>query len=573
MNKTLSIGLAGFSFTIEEHAYIKLSDYLNALRSSLDASEADEVMHDIEIRMVEIFKDSLGKREVINDTDVEKVIAQIGSPEKIEEQEEAYFSEKTSTRKNNSGTYYSDKKQLFRDPEKQKIAGVCAGLAQYVGMDITGMRAIWLGIFVLGIFTAAISSSLIGLLYVILWIVLPKAETAADFLKMQGKPMNFDNLKNESNKLVQFANESTQRVGEIYNENKPYINNASSGIWNVFKYIVGGFFVLMAVSSIIGVFVLFGLFGMDTDFPGANEIRFYMDDQGLDKVLAAMMVIGSLIPAILFSLLSIKIFSPKTKLRNIGWVVGGLFLILIGLATYFGISMAKKDMIYRGSKEDVENVAINTTSDTVYVDVKQINIPQNFKAYNNDIYSDKRSVYEEDYISVDVTRKPDIKTPYLIIKKEGKGYNFPIQLTVPVEVVNNKILLPNYIKYPYEHRFRDYSLEYELVVPQKAVVISMNQNHIHMDGDLDGDGINDNEQDNDEDNNGVRIEKNKITVNGSSIEYNSDDQDSIIVNGKKVPNNQAKKVIDSAVSNIKKSNKDMDIKIKDGKNEISIQTK
>ncbi|MDR3022415.1 PspC domain-containing protein [Chryseobacterium sp.] len=573
MNKTLSIGLAGFSFTIEEHAYIKLSDYLNALRSSLDASEADEVMHDIEIRMVEIFKDSLGKREVINDTDVEKVIAQIGSPEKIEEQEEAYFSEKTSTRKNYSGNNYTDKKQLFRDPEKQKVAGVCAGLAQYVGMDITTMRAIWLGIFVLGIFTAAISSSLIGLLYVILWIVLPKAETAADFLKMQGKPMNFDNLKNESNKLVQFANESTQRVGEIYNENKPYINNAGSGVWNIFKYIVGGFFVLMAVGSIIGVFVLFGLFGMDTDFPGANEIRFYMDDQGLDKVLAAMMVIGSLIPAILFSLLSIKIFSPKTKLRNIGWVVGGLFLLLIGLGTYFGISMAKKDMIYRGSKEDVENVAINTTSDTVYVDVKQVNIPQNFKAYNNDIYSDKRSVYEEDYISVDVTRKPDIKTPYLIIKKEGKGYNFPIQLTVPVEVVNNKILLPNYIKYPYEHRFRDYSLDYELVVPQKTMVISSNKNHIHMDGDLNGDGINDNEQDSDEDSNGVRIEKNKITVNGSSIEYNSDDQDSIIVNGKKVPNNQAKKVIDSAVSNIKKSNKDMDIKIKDGKNEISIQTK
>ncbi|GEJ44606.1 MULTISPECIES: PspC domain-containing protein [unclassified Chryseobacterium] len=573
MNKTLSIGLAGFSFTIEEHAYIKLSDYLNALRSSLEASEADEVMHDIEIRMVEIFKDSLGKREVINDTDVEKVIAQIGSPEKIEEQEEAYFSEKTSNRKNNSGTGYTDKKQLFRDPEKQKVAGVCAGLAQYVGMDITTMRAIWLGIFILGIFTAAISSSLIGLLYVILWIVLPKAETAADFLKMQGKPMNFDNLKNESNKLVQFANESTQRVGEIYNENKPYINNASSGVWNVFKYIVGGFFVLMAVGSIIGVFVLFGLFGMDTDFPGANEIRFYMDDQGLDKVLAAMMVIGSLIPAILFSLLSIKIFSPKTKLRNIGWVVGGLFLLLIGLGTYFGISMAKKDMIYRGSKEDVENVAINTTSDTVYVDVKQVNIPQNFKAYNNDIYSDKRSVYEEDYISVDVTRKPDIKTPYLIIKKEGKGYNFPIQMTVPVEVVNNKVLLPNYIKYPYEHRFRDYSLDYELVVPQKAVVLSMNKDRIHMDGDLDGDGINDEDQDRDEDHNNVRIEKNKITVNGSSIEYNSDDKDSIIVNGKKVPNSQAKKVIDSAVSNIKKSNKDMDIKIKDGKNEISIQTK
>jgi hypothetical protein len=57
---------------------------------------------------------------------------------------------------------------------------------------------------------------------------------------------------------------------------------------------------------------------------------------------------------------------------------------------------------------------------------------------------------------VDVTRKADIKTPYLIIKKEAKGYNLPLNVSVPVEVVNNRIILPNYIKYPYEHRFRDY---------------------------------------------------------------------------------------------------------------------
>ena len=80
MNKTLSIALAGFSFVIDEHAYIKLNDYLSALRNSLDVNEADEVMHDIEIRMVEIFKESLGKREVLNDSDIERVIAQIGTP-------------------------------------------------------------------------------------------------------------------------------------------------------------------------------------------------------------------------------------------------------------------------------------------------------------------------------------------------------------------------------------------------------------------------------------------------------------------------------------------------------------
>lgn len=572
MNKTLSIGLAGFSFTIEEHAYIKLSDYLNALRSSLDASEEEEVMHDIEIRMVEIFRDSLGKREVINDTDVEKVIAQIGTPEKIEEQEEAYYSEKNSKKSRQAGAEYTDKKQLFRDPERQKVAGVCAGLAHYVGMDITAMRAIWLGIFILGIFTAAISSSLIGLLYVILWIVLPKAETAADYLKMKGKPMNFDNLKNESNKLVQFANESTQRVGEMYNESKPYINNAGSGVWNIIRYILGGIFAIMSVSCLMGVFVIFGFMGADSDFPPISEMNFYFDNDSMKYVIMALITLGSLLPAMIFGILSIKLISPKTKLRNTGWVIGALFLALIALGAYFGFSMAKKEMFLKGHKEDTEEVAISTPSDSIYIDVKQVTIPQNFKGYDNDLYSDKVSVFEKDWIHVDVTRKADIKTPYLIIKKEAKGYNLPLNVSVPVEVVNNKVILPNYVKYPYEHRFRDYSINYELVVPLKTVVLPSKHNMINFEGDLNADGINDDEQDKDE-NGQIRIEKNKISVNGSTIEYNSDDKDSLIINGKKVPKNQADQVIDSMKSTIKKMNKNVDIKIKDGKDEISIQTK
>lgn len=575
MNKTLSIGLAGFSFTIEEHAYIKLSDYLNALRSSLDISEADEVIHDIEIRMVEIFRDSLGKREVINDGDVERVIAQIGTPEKIEEQEEAYYSEKnTKSNKNNStGTNYTDKRQLFRDPEKQKIAGVCAGLAAYSGMEISWMRLIWVGAF-LFLWVAPGSSFLVIILYFILWAVLPKAESASDFLKMKGKPLNFDNLKEESSKIVQFANETSTRAGEIFIENKPYINNAGNGVWNVLKYVIGSFFALMAVGSIIGVFVVFGLFGIDSNFPGANEMKFYFDDDGLYSVLAAIIIVGSLIPAILFSLLSIKIFSPKTKLRNIGWVLGALFISLMALGAYFGVSMAKRDMLFKGHKEDVEEVAINTTSDTIYVDMKNVTIPQNFTAYDDDLYSDKNSVFKKDWVHVDVTRKADIKTPYLIIKKEAKGYNFPLNVSVPVEIVDNKVILPNYIKFPYDHRFRDYSIDYELVIPQNTIVIPVKKDQINFDGDTDGNGINDNEESDDHENGNISIEKNKISINGSTIEYNSDDKDSVIINGVKVAERDAKKKIDS-IKNIIKLNENeiKSIEIKDGDSKVSIKTK
>ena len=331
----------------------------------------------------------------------------------------------------------------------------------------------------------------------------------------------------------------------------------------------------MALGSIIGVFVVFGLFGIDSNFPGADEMKFLLDNDGLYNVFLALIIVGSLIPAVLFSLLSIKIFSPKTKLRNIGWVLGALFLAVICLGTFFGISMAKKEMLLKGHKEDTEEISINTKSDSIYVDFKQIAIPQTFTGYDDDLYSDKVSVYKRDWIHVDVTRKADIKTPYLIIKKEAKGYNLPLNVSVPVEVIDNKVILPNYIKYPYEHRFRDYSIDYELVIPSKTVVISAKKDGIDFNGDLNGDGINDDDQDRDEHGN-IRIEKNKITVNGSTIEYNSDDEDSdsIIVNGKKVPSNQADKVIDSMKNSIKnmKGGK-VDIKVNDDKNEISIKTK
>ncbi len=560
MNKTLSIGLAGFSFTIEEHAYIKLSDYLAALRSSLDVSEADEVMHDIEIRMVEIFKDTLGKREVINDTDVERVIAQIGSPEKIEEQEEAYFSEKTSTNRKDqkSSANFNGQKQLFRDPEHAKLAGVCAGLAHYVGMDIKAMRAIWLGVAIIGIFTA-ISTIIVVLIYIILWIVLPRAETATDFLKMKGKPMNFDNLKEESTKIVQFANESTQKVGELYNENKPYINKAGNGIWNLVRYVLGGIFGLMALGSIIGTFFIFGIFN-NTEVSPIREFNFLFEDGSMSNALYAMMLIGTLIPALLFALISIKLISPRTVLKNVGYVIGGLFIALIAIASYFGINMAKNEMKYKGHKEDIENVNINTTSDSLYIDVKQVNIPQNFVAYDDDIFSDKKVVFEEDYPSIDVTRNANISEPYLIIKKDGKGYNIPVQLSVPVEIQGNKILLPNYIKYPYEHRSRKYNVNYELIVPANTKIFKVRDNVLNLEDDL-GD-----EDYNDRDNNvNIQIGKNSITAN-------SEKKDSMIVNGKKVSQEVGQRMIDSMDVDFKDL-KDVNISIKNGKKEISIKTK
>jgi phage shock protein C len=56
-------------------------------------------------------------------------------------------------------------KRLMRSSRDKKIAGVCAGLAEYFELDPTIVRVVWL----LAIFFAGTGF----LVYVILWIVLP----------------------------------------------------------------------------------------------------------------------------------------------------------------------------------------------------------------------------------------------------------------------------------------------------------------------------------------------------------------------------------------------------------------
>lgn len=565
MNKTLSIGLAGFSFVIEEHAYIKLSDYLNALRSALDDHEADEVIHDIEIRIVEILKENMGKREVVNDEDIEKVIAQIGTPEIIEEQEEAYYSDKQSrkyhTRKNSQ-------KQLFRDPENQKIGGVCAGLAAYFGIEITWMRMIWLGVALLGIFSAHISTFLLVLIYFIFWAILPKAESAADFLKMKGKPINFDNIKQESGNLIRFANESTAKVGEIYHESKPVIRSTGNGLAQILRVLFGIFFGFIAFGFFIGMFAIFGLFG-NPDFPGMSTINFLFDNDGMGNILAAISAIAALIPALLFGLLSIKFFSPKTKLRNVGYVLGVLILILIGLGSYFGIQMVQKEMIYKGQKEETENIAININeTDSLLLERKQVNIPAHFRGYDDEIYSDKKTVFEEDYPNLEVTRT-EVTQPYLKVKKYAKGYNKPLELSVPVEIIGNRVLLPNFISYPYPNRFREYSVDYELIVPRSMKVIKLNKD-LNTHGDLNADG-----QIDEDENEGVTLEKSKLNINGTTIEYTSANADTVKINGKKYPKKVADSLLKKDFKNLEdiKRLQDLNITIKEDGSKIEIKTK
>ena len=468
MNKTVSISLAGFSFIIEEQAYEKLNAYLQALRNSLEKDEADEVMYDIEIRIAEIFRENLDKREVVNSDDVEKVIAQLGTPEAIEGQNEENTGQETSQEKT--------KKELFRDMKRGKIAGVCAGLAQYFGMDISLMRIIWILVFIFSVGFVSVVA------YVILWVVVPEAETASDFLKMQGRPINFDSLK-----------EAGQRVNSFYNENKSEIAKTGAGIWKVIRIILGGIMALITINVLVTlvsfILVFFGVwdFQLFGKYQDLEEFNFFFNtDENARYAFMAIVIIGILIPAIVFMALSIKLFSPKTKIRYAGFLVGILFALLIIFGVYFGLSVQKKELIYSGKNVQEERVSINIQSNVLTLDLKRVEIPQNFRAYGDDIFSDKKKIYKEDYPDVYITRRNDVKQPYIMIRKKADGYNIPIGLSVPVEVSGNAVLLPNYISYSYDQRFRDYDVDYELVIPETMEIKDLSDGKVDVHGDEHG---------------------------------------------------------------------------------------
>ena len=75
----------------------------------------------------------------------------------------------------------------------------------------------------------------------------------------------------------------------------------------------------------------------------------------------------------------------------------------------------------------------------------------------------------------------------------------------------------------------------------------------------------------------LAFENGKININGTSIEYNSNDADSVIINGKKYPKATADSIIKKDLKNIKelkdiKDLKNLDISIDENGSKIKIKT-
>ncbi|MBK9271197.1 MAG: PspC domain-containing protein [Saprospiraceae bacterium] len=188
MNKILHINVGGYPFSIDDLAFEKLDHYLDSLRKHFERSEGcDEIMHDIESRIAEIFQEKMIGRSIVTLEMVQQAITIMGSPEAFgaewtNEEEVPKFGHKT-----NAAWGIRTGKKLYRDPDDKKLAGVCSGLSHYFGIqDVVIMRVI----FAAGLFAGGFTL----ILYLILWVATQEAQTAGERLAMRGEPINVQTI-------------------------------------------------------------------------------------------------------------------------------------------------------------------------------------------------------------------------------------------------------------------------------------------------------------------------------------------------------------------------------------------
>jgi phage shock protein PspC (stress-responsive transcriptional regulator) len=195
MNKTIIININGTVFHIEEDAYEILKNYMTDVkRHFLNSADSLEITTDIENRIAEMFSELLAteNKQVIVEQDVKSVIEQMG---RVEDFDDIYEDNKDPA--GGADTYNTSGRKLFRDPDNHLISGVCAGIANYFDIEPLWIRAA----FVLSVLFAG--SGL--LLYIILWIVIPKATTRADRMAMKGEKLNLQGFKKPARLFIRCA--------------------------------------------------------------------------------------------------------------------------------------------------------------------------------------------------------------------------------------------------------------------------------------------------------------------------------------------------------------------------------
>jgi phage shock protein PspC (stress-responsive transcriptional regulator) len=336
--------------------------------------------------------------------------------------------------------------RFYRNPDDRVLAGVASGIAAYFTVNTRNIRLLFLAPLLLQILFSVLDifddsalaeilfnvsfGSLLGfsvILYIILWVILPTAETSYQKMEMRGEKINLERIRQyvseeginkkmeEWGKDVKLtAKQLSAKVEELAKEakQKSRISRPLRLIGLFFKILFVLFFGGIAIVLLIALLAL--LFGGIVSWP----LQHYIWSSAQQQVLAwATFALFLLVPVIGFIIWLIRrLINTKAGHTYLSWTFGGLWA-LGWIAVVFFASSLSRDFRYQEKK--TENIALPTTpTNKMMVTVTEPELE----------YSGSFSWIDGDPAGWDLT--PDtLKLSNILIKVEpSRDSNYQVQL-------------------------------------------------------------------------------------------------------------------------------------------------
>lgn len=301
MNEISRIHIAKVPYDIEIGAKKEIEKYVGDLEAY---SDDKELLQDIEIRITELLEiRGVRSNGVITHDDIVAIREQLGEPREFMGESDASLSPEMEL----SG---DATRKLYRNTDSAVFGGVLSGVASFFRINPLWIRLI----FIILMFASA---GAVVLVYVLLWIALPPARTAAEKLQMAGRPVTLGSIRE--------LNEDQSGLAEHYRRAEMVRRS--------------GIIALGILSTLAAVGAVIATVGAGISLPLLKASILVDADWPLIAAFVLAMVSGLLL-ASLFSIGAYAAFARKFTKRLlvsvIGIVVAGIvaFGAAIGLVGY-----------------------------------------------------------------------------------------------------------------------------------------------------------------------------------------------------------------------------------------------
>lgn len=471
MKKTISIALGGMPFIFTEEAYSKLKKYLNDVENLLELEYREETLRDIELRCAELLLQRISSGQVIEAEDINGIMAILGDP--------SVFAEEDSEKASDSAPFQTQKKKLFRDPDQKILGGVASGISHFFGLNPLLVRILFLLVTVF---------SGIGILaYLILWIVIPKAQSSVEKLMMKGEKIHFKKIQETIRKEL----ESTHH--KPFGINRPPLLRCLDQFIDFFRNLLSYAirflqrFTRAVLMVIIGILIFFlltfiwfysvAIFSGNFYINGVEITRKYLSDLilvffGSKEVFLLLILtiavgISSLVILLILSLHQIGASPNKRNLKAI--VVSAFITILSGsflvACTLYLISQ------YRSESTNVifSKTLVCNEGDTLYLVpvAHHIARPLPLMIKDDKVYSDNLEIRVEkasdkiiSILSKVIAYGPD----------KNKAFKNCQNVGFHITTEHDRILIPTRISFPLKDGYRRQKAYVDLYLPEKCII-------------------------------------------------------------------------------------------------------